>query len=204
MKKSEESRKTYNKKASNYDNTYEGKVTQPLKQMLFNIIKVQPNQTVLDVACGTGSLIAALSKKANIHAYGIDIAEEMIKIANEIYESISFTVAPAYPLMFDSSSIDIVIVSAAFHHFENPTAFVDECYRVLKAGGIVYIGEFNIPAFFRLISNALFPFLKTGDVKLYSEIELSSIFTKAMFKVSDIHKKGSYMIMAFEKPADCQ
>jgi len=199
MRKTEQSRETYNKKAANYDNTYDGRVTQPLKQLLLNTIKVQPNQTVLDVACGTGSLIAAISKKADIHAYGIDIAEEMIKIANETHDNISFAVAPAYPLKFDSSSFDTIVVSAAFHHFENPNAFVTECFRVLKPGGKVYIGEFCIPAFFRIIANAIFPFLKTGDVKLYSETELSSIFTKAVFTTKNVQSKGRCMVLVFEK-----
>ena len=200
MKKTEQSRKTYNKKAAKYDETYDGRVTQPIKQLLLETIKVQPEQHILDVACGNGSLIAAISKKASVQAFGIDISEEMIKVAKEKYKNISFEAAPAYPLKFDDSSLDTIVVSAAFHHFEKPKAFAEECLRVLKSGGKVYIGEFIMPAFIRFLANAIFPIINTGDVKLYSESELSAFFTNTRFRVTSTRTNGKCMVLVFEKP----
>ena len=199
MRKTEQSRKSYNKKATKYDETYDGRVTQPLKQLLLETIRIQPEQYILDVACGNGSLIAAISNKTSAHAFGIDIAEEMINVANETHKGISFKVAPAYPLKFDDSSLDTIVVSAAFHHFEKPKAFAEECLRTLKPGGKVYIGEFIMPAFIRLLANAIFPILKTGDVKLYSEPELSAFFTDKGFKVTNTRTSGKCIVIVFEK-----
>ena len=41
MKKTEQSRMTYNKKAANYDNTYDGRVTRPLKHDLLEVAAVE-------------------------------------------------------------------------------------------------------------------------------------------------------------------
>ena len=199
MSKTEQSRKRYNKIASNYDNTHDGIVTRPMKQMLINAVEVQSGQAVLDVACGTGDLIVAISKKANIKAYGIDIAEKMINVASESNRSISFKVAPAYPLQFDSDSMDIITVSAAFHHFEEPQKFADECKRVLRTGGKVYIGEFNIPSIARVLMNIFAPIVRTGDVKIYSKTELAAFFIKAGLITKSVLNSGSLMVMVFEK-----
>ena len=185
MNKTEQSRKAYNRKAANYDATYDGKVTQSLKRMMLNIIEVRNGQTVVDVACGTGSLIAAVSKKANIQTHGIDIAEQMIKVAGEIHKGISFKVAPSVPLPFGNASVDVILVSAAFHHFEEPQRFADECVRVLHAGGKVYIGEFCVSSVARHIMNFAVRFLRSGDVRMYSDAELAVIFSRAGLDITD-------------------
>jgi len=199
MNKTEQSRKTYNKKAANYENTYDGKVTQPIKRMMLDAVEVQHGQTVVDVACGTGSLIAAVSKKADIQAHGIDIAEQMIKVAKETHPGISFMVASSVPLPFENTSVDAIMVSAAFHHFEEPQRFADECARVLCAGGRVYIGEFCPPPVVQQIMNFAIRFMKTGDVKIYSDLELIAFFAEAGFEIMRIRKDGMRVVFAFGK-----
>ena len=199
MKKTEQSRRAYNKKAENYENTYDGRVTRPIKQMMLDAVNVQNGHTVIDVACGTGALIAEASKKAEIQAFGIDISEQMIKVAEESYQGISFRVASAVPLPFEDASADVIMVSAAFHHFENPQSFADECFRVLRDGGEVYIGDFCGSPVVRCIMNFVIRFLRTGDVKIYSEKELTSFFTKAEFEVTDIRKDGPRIVLISRK-----
>ena len=92
------------------------------------------------------------------------------------------------------------MVSAAFHHFENPQSFADECFRVLRAGGKVYIGEFCMSPVVRHIMNFFIKFMRTGDVKIYSETELASFFTKAGFDIKDIRTDGPRIVVICEKP----
>lgn len=201
MNKTEQSRITYNEKARNYEDTMEGRVTRPLKRLLLDEIDVKDGQRVLDVACGTGDLIAAFSRKADIQAYGTDLAEQMIEVARATNPDITFSVSPAYPLPFDDSSIDIITVSAAFHHFEQPQQFADECMRVLSGGGKLYVGEFSYHPVQRFIFNLLLPLLKSGDVKLYSRKQLTGFFLKAGFEVVDIKSIKRCEVFIFQKAA---
>ena len=68
------SRAAYNEKANNYDNTRDGRFTLNFKRLLLSEIEIPPNVNVLDVACGNGSLLAALNEKTPIKGHGIDIA----------------------------------------------------------------------------------------------------------------------------------
>jgi ubiquinone/menaquinone biosynthesis C-methylase UbiE len=199
MSKTEQSRKAYNQKAADYENTADGRFTRPLKQLMFNTIPITSGQRVLDVACGTGDLIAAFAKKANIQAYGTDIAEEMIKTAQTKHKNITYSVSPAYPLPFKNSSMDVITVSAAFHHFEQPQQFANECRRVLSDSGRLYVGEFSYSPVTRVIFNALLPLLKSGDVKLYSRNELAEYFEKARFRSISVESAGRCEVFSFEK-----
>ena len=78
---SEKSRESYNKKANDYDNTFDGKFTMKFKRLLLENITIKENYSILDVACGNGTFLKMLSNKYDINGYGIDISEKMIENA---------------------------------------------------------------------------------------------------------------------------
>lgn len=84
-KKTEESRVAYNKIASEYDKSIEGQYTRFHITELSNTIDLGEGDIVLDIACGNGTLLRGLSKKAKIQANGIDISENMIHVAKPNY-----------------------------------------------------------------------------------------------------------------------
>lgn len=102
---------------------------------------VRDGDNILDVACGNGYLLGALSQKAGVNAFGIDISENMIAAARERSPACTFAVSPCAPLGFENESMDVITVSCAFHHFEAPQTFANECMRVLKKKGKVFIAE---------------------------------------------------------------
>lgn len=190
-KKTEESRIAYNKIASEYDVSREGKYTRFHIMELSNTVDLRVGNVVLDVACGNGNLLRELSKKAEIQANGIDISENMIYSARMRYPNMNFEVKPCYPLEWSDESIDIITVCCAFHHFDNPQGFVSECKRVLKKNGTVYMAEPNFGVAVRFVANKLwFRFSKSGDVKIYSKKELKEIFYNCGFKAVHVYRKG--------------
>ena len=88
----------------------------------------------LDVACGTGHLVAAAAQRGAV-SEGIDIARSMIEIARENYPGQKYSQADATELPFDDTSFDAVTCAFGLSHLENPQAAVDEAFRVLEPGG---------------------------------------------------------------------
>ena len=198
-KKTEESRIAYNKIASEYDASREGQYTRFHIMELADTIDLHEGNVVLDVACGNGTLLRELSKKAKIQANGIDISENMIYSAKMRYPDMSFEVKPCYPLEWGNESIDIITVCCAFHHFDNPQGFVKECKRVLKKNGAVYIADPDFGTVVRFIANKfLFPFSKSGDVRIYSKKELGKFFYNCGFKKVQIYRKGKGVFLKAE------
>lgn len=190
-KKEQQSIRSYNKKANNYEDTFDGKFTDSFKEELIRKVQLEHDFKVLDVACGTGELLNGLKKKCSIKGVGIDISDKMIEVANQRHPDLEFHISTCAPLPFKDDSFDVLTVSAAFHHFPNPDDFAREAYRVLKSGGKIYIAELNILEGTRQIFNVLFlPFMRAGDVKIYSSEELKGIFENVGFKNIQIEKSG--------------
>lgn len=199
-KRTERSKRTYNQMAAGYDTSPEGYYTKPHKAELIKQVVIRDGDSVLDVACGNGSLMGALSKKASVHTFGVDLSEQMIAAARERYPACTFAVSSCVPLPFETESMDVITVSCAFHHFEDPRAFVGECMRVLKKNGMVYMAEpFFTPVIRWLANTLVFPFSKSGDVKVYSEQELRTIFWAAGFRVVETYTKGTVLFFSAKK-----
>ena len=97
----------------------------------------------------------------------------MIAAARERYPACTFAVSPCTPLGFENESMDVITVSCAFHHFETPQAFANECMRILKKSGKVFIAEPFFSPVVRWIANTVvFPLSRTGDVRVYNQKEL--------------------------------
>jgi len=199
------SRHTFNKKASTYDNNYIGKFTQKYKDLLIETIDETKSDAygcrVLDVACGTGALLKMLHDRYAIVGYGIDISENMIAIAKEKNKSFHFEVGSASDLHFvDDNSIDIVTVSAAYHHFPDANQFLRESYRVLKSGGAIYIAEPHSPVLLRPLAFILVYFSKSGDKRFYMPKKINESFRKNNFIPQPVKIQNHIQICYAIKP----
>jgi ubiquinone/menaquinone biosynthesis C-methylase UbiE len=194
--KEEQSKKAYNKIAENYNNTFDGRFTRLFKDELISAVILNQNDAVLDVACGTGELLDRLYNKCPIQGVGVDISDEMIKVAKSQYNKFDFVVSSCVPLPFEDNTFDVLTVSASFHHFPEPEKFAMEANRVLKHGGKVYIAEVYFPIAIRQVVNAIFlPLYNSGDVKIYHPREVAEIFNRAGFSHISVVKKGKVQLM---------
>lgn len=198
--RAERSKITYNNMAAGYDASPEGSYTKPHKAELVRQVILRDGDSILDVACGNGTLLGELLRKAEIHAYGLDLSENMIAAAKERHPDCTFAAGPCVPLPVENESMDAVTVSCAFHHFEDPRAFAQECMRVLKTGGTLYMAEpFFSPVIRWLANRVVFPFSKSGDVKVYSGQELCAMFQAAGFRDIEAVARGSVLFFLARK-----
>lgn len=199
-RKEEQSKKTYNKIAENYNNTFEGEYTRLFKDELISNVVLNKNDSVLDVGCGIGELLYRLNEKCPIKGTGVDISDEMIRVAKSQYNKFDFIVSSCVPLPFEENTFDTLTVSAAFHHFPEPEKFAKEATRVLKLGGKIYIADVYFPMPIRQFFNTiLIPICNSGDVKIYHPKELVEIFNMAGFSDISIIKNGKVQLMKATK-----
>lgn len=123
-------------------------------------IPVARDMRVLDVGCGPGNLLIALSEKEPfLHLTGLDIDPEILAVAKKkrrMSKAVQFLEANATKIPIADGQMDIVVSSLAFHHLstEQKQEALREIYRVLKPGGMFWLFDF-LPArtwFARLLS----------------------------------------------------
>jgi len=196
----EKSKDAYNKKADGYDSSREGEFTRKFHRLLLSEMAWKENYSVLDVACGTGSLLAEMNARKVIRGYGIDISDKMIKNAIAKNPGMEFRTAGCEAIPFQNDMADIIIVSAAFHHFPDVGAFAREAKRVIKPNGMLYIADMYLPSLVRFVLNPFVPLIfKDGDVKLYSPKEIAHNFERFGFEEVSVKITGNIQLVTMRK-----
>lgn len=111
----------------------------------------------------------------------------------------NFYFAGCEELPFEDNFIDLMTVSASFHHFPDVEKFSKEVNRVVKKGGKVYIAEIYLPHILQVICNPFVKFSKAGDVKFYSPKEIASLFEKNGFYTENIVIDGMIQLISLCK-----
>ena len=95
------------------------------------------NKKVLEVGCGRGGGLSAVSKYLNIKdLFACDINSFNIDYCKKTYDSkISFKVSDAHSLDYESGEFDIVLSVESSHCYHSPELFFNEVRRVLKNDG---------------------------------------------------------------------
>ena len=109
-----------------------------------------PDDTVLDVACGGGIVVAAFARVVR-HATGIDLTPAMIAEARRLQAerglaNVSWRVGDVLPLPFPDAAFSIVTSRYAFHHLLDPAGVLREMARVCAPGGRVMLIDVAAPA----------------------------------------------------------
>jgi ubiquinone/menaquinone biosynthesis C-methylase UbiE len=109
---------------------------------IIELLKIDKNKKVLDIACGKGLTSIYLAKKYGCQVVGIDILEKSIKEAkklakkNGVSHLVSFQVADASKLPFPNDEFDIILTQAVLVLVKDKAKAIKEAIRVLKPDGL--------------------------------------------------------------------
>lgn len=130
----------FNYLGKRYEEAYIGSYN--LKEMVNIAMKgLKPGSRVLDVGCGTGRPVAEMLANAGHDVYGIDVAEEMVKIASDqvrgtFQQADMRTYKPSQPM-------DAVFAVYSLYQI-SPSDIYSLVYRFsewLRDGGILVLGS---------------------------------------------------------------
>ena len=107
---------------------------------LLEYITDKPNQHILDLGCGTGTLTAQLCAYSEF-VTGVDSSVDMIEKARLRYDNINFYVCDALNLLFESE-FDVVFSNAVFHWISDHNSLIQNIFKALKSNGML-ICEFG-------------------------------------------------------------
>lgn len=102
----------------------------------------------LDVGSSSGVIDNFLSNYFK-KVVAVDIDENAINLAKSKFKknNLKFILGNIEGLVFKNNSFDVVICNQVYNFVDNPKKMINEIYRVLKPGGICYLGARNKFAF---------------------------------------------------------
>ncbi len=100
----------------------------------------------LDVGCGTALFSIELCRHSNLRIYALEREKAICEVARiniekeQLTERIIPVLGDAHNLPFKNDFSDFVISRGSYHCWENKVQVFREIYRVLKKGGIGFVG----------------------------------------------------------------
>lgn len=132
----------WDRSAGSYDRGWERQLA-PCHARVLGRAALQPGETVLDVACGTGlvTLPAAEGVGPEGRITAVDLSEDMVEVMREraavrgLSDRIDVRRANAEELDFEDGRFDAVLCSLGLMYVPNPGRALAEFHRVLKPDG---------------------------------------------------------------------
>src|SRR5215471_10915076 len=106
------------------------------------LAKLNPGETVLDLGSGGGIDVLLSAKRVGPtgKAYGLDMTDEMLALANENkrksgFKNVEFLKGEIESIPLPDASVDVVISNCVINLSADKNAVLREAFRVLKPGG---------------------------------------------------------------------
>jgi len=128
-----------------------GEDEEKVRNKMIDLLEIQKESKVLEVACGTGRDSILIEKKLGPQGQLCltDISQDMIsKAYNKLQDSeknIFFATANAIHLPFPDNYFDSLFSFGGLGEFSDPSLFFKEAVRVCKKGAKIVVGDENLP-----------------------------------------------------------
>jgi arsenite methyltransferase len=181
----------------------------PVGEQAIELMNIPANAHVLDVGCGSGWATRLMAEKAlDGRVVGIDISDEMVRLAREISASdsnVDFRVASAERLPFADGEFTHAFSMESLYYYADMPKALREIRRVLKPRGLFvtvldlyqenepshqWIEQLNVPV--HLLNTeayrALFEragFSKVRDQRLYDPTPVPESYSGGSFKTRE-------------------
>jgi arsenite methyltransferase len=112
------------------------------------LAQLEPGQVVLDLGSGAGLdvLLSARRVSPGGHAYGVDMTDEMLELANDNMKkagvaNATFLKGTIESVPLPDASVDVVISNCVINLAEDKGAVIKEAFRVLRSGGLFAVAD---------------------------------------------------------------
>lgn len=166
-----------------------------VRNTVVDFVNAKSGSRVLDVCTGTGIQAFAFAKKG-YDTYGIDLSEDMLKVAKRKnkHQNVKFEIADASDIPFEDNYFDASCVSFALHCMPLfiREKVLEEMVRVTKPKGIIVIVDFDLPRN-RIGRYLTYHIIKSFESKHYKEFVKSDIRVLLGKSGIEMEKKRSIM-----------
>jgi ubiquinone/menaquinone biosynthesis C-methylase UbiE len=126
--------------------THEKYSKKDINKWILDIIKIKGHESVLDIGCGTGKQLIAVSEKTKGLIVGVDISPESIESIKGIIKDkkpnvklIVSSMEDMYSKLNEFPKFDLIISCFAIYYSKNPEETIKQLKELLKDNGRFFI-----------------------------------------------------------------
>ena len=175
---------TYDRWAAGYDRRWR-RYTDRTHAFLLEHLTLARTGDVLDVGCGTGTLLLQLGRQApNAQLFGVDASAGMLAQARRslVGQRVELRSGNACRLPFPNAAMDLVIMASVLHYLRRPSCACAEACRVLRPGGTLAIVDYLPRGAHGSVVDGLIRHYDRGHVRSRPRAELCAILAHAGFE----------------------
>ncbi len=179
-------RREYQRLAAHYDARWSFYIDATTEATLERLT-LKPGAKILDIGCGTGALLSALSQTSvELELTGVDLSPEMLEIARaRLSPAIEIKEGLAEHLPFADTTFDMVVSTSVFHFIRRPSDALSEMKRVLKPGGWAVITDWCDDYLSCRVCNLFLRRFNRAHFHTYRKTECEQLMIAAGFE--DVH-----------------
>lgn len=175
----------YRKSKLNYSQEVDNLKTTYIKSLSPILKNLKKNAVIFEVGCGNGFILQEIKKLGYKNVFGFEPSVDAVKKAEP---SIASRIVNDYfkKNILKKECVDLIVIFQTLDHIPDPNAFLQECYRILKKGGIIFAYNHNVESLTAKILGEKSPIFDIEHTFLYSKSTIGKIFTKNGFVVQNI------------------
>ena len=172
----------YGRLAADYDRRWSSYLEASLRETRKRL-DLGSGLSVLDVGCGTGTLLKDLSLSApSLHLVGVDPTVEMLQVARiSLGDRVMLVESYAEQLPLATQTFDAVVSMSTLHYFTDPAGALKEMARVLRPGGQVVVTDWCADYLLCRCSEPLIRVLHPVSFRTYRQAELKDLLIESGF-----------------------
>ena len=164
----------------------------------------------LDVGCGEGFTLIEANRRG-WKTIGVDIFDNRVEETKKIIDK--FVLGDLISAKFSANYFDIIYIDSVMEHITNPFEYLIEMKRILKPGGIAYIGVPNEDCFFhdlkkfknnlsakKMISSRLKPFRSPYHIGGFNKKSLRKAIANSGFELIKLRNFAGRLNFLNPKP----
>jgi len=158
-----------------------------MRDEAIGLLGLSPDDTVLDVGCGTGFATEGLLEHVDT-VYGLDQSPHQLSRAYQKFGKhgrVRYHLGDAERLPFENDTFDVVWSSGSIEYWPNPVDALEECRRITKPGGQVLIVGPDYP------NSTIFQKMADAIMLFYDEEEADRMFEAAGYEEFEHHIQQS-------------
>jgi SAM-dependent methyltransferase len=154
--------------------------------------------SLLEIGCGSGFLLQEALARGFADVRGVEPSAHAVALAHpDIRPRIILDIMR--PGLFAPETFDVVCMFQVFDHIPDPGSLLDECWRVLKPGGVVLAVNHNVASLSARLLKERSPIVDIEHTYLYSPATMVQVFALhgfATVRVGAVRNRTSLRALA--------